>query len=409
MSVAGPRPGLGGFIGPGSLRALFPRLASLRISVACLALLLILTAWGTLYQAEHGLYAAQTRFFHSWFFLIGGIVPFPGAQTAIAALFVNLLASMIFRVKYSFANLGNVVTHAGILFLLAGSFLTYHYAQESYLPLMEKEVSNVSLDRRNWELAVWQDAAGGAEKKVTAVEMGPGQAGRDLDFSEFGIQAAVASFYRNCRLETAASGEGALAGRARLSPRSPADDPEDNIAGAVLRLKEAGGATREILLYGGQDEPAQAAGSRGAVRIALRQQRHPLPMTIRLLDVRKKEYPGTGIARSFESDVEVESDGVAFKSRIYMNHPLHYQGYVFYQSSYAAGAQGRETSVFAVVENRGRLVPYISGGLVFAGMVLHFLMRLFGYGQRPGRNGTLSLNGRPASRRPANPKAEALK
>lgn len=385
MNLPLPRPGL---------RGLLPRLASLRISVACIALLFILTAWGTLYQAEHGLYAAQTRFFHSWFFLVWGVAPFPGSQTVIFALFVNMLASMVFRVKYTVGNIGNVVTHAGILFLLVGSFITYHFAQESYLPLAEKEVSNVSLDRRNWELAVWQEASGEAGRKVTAVELGPDQAGRELDFGEFGMKAVVSNYYRNCKPEDAPQG-GAQA--FKLAPRSPAQDPEDNVAGAALRIKKAGGGEQEVLLYGGQDEPVRVATGNGEIRIALRQQRHPLPMTVRLLDVRKKDYPGTGIARSYESDVEVESDGVAFKTRIYMNHPLHYKGYIFYQSSYAANAQGRETSVFAVVENKGRLVPYISGGLVFGGMVIHFLMLLFGYGRRPGSPGPARLNGNAAS------------
>jgi hypothetical protein len=257
--------------------------------------------------------------------------------------------------------------------------------------LAEKEVSNVSLDRRQWELAVWQEPAQGVERKVTAVAVGPDQSGRDLDFSELGIQVKMANYYRNCVPEEGAQGI------TKLTPRSPSQDPEDNIAGALLRVKTAGGSEREVLLYGGQDEPMKVESGQGVLQVALRQQRIPLPMTIKLLDVRKIEYPGTGIATSYESDVEVESDGVTFKTRIYMNHPLHFKGFIFYQSSYAANAQGRETSVFAVVENRGRLVPYISGGLVFAGMVLHFLMMLFGYGRRPGSQDGGKHNGYAAS------------
>ena len=84
-----------------SLRSLVPRLASVRISVVCLLLLLGLTAWGTVYQAEYGLYAAQTRFFYSWYFLVGGFLPLPGAQLVLWVLFFNLIASMLFRVTYS--------------------------------------------------------------------------------------------------------------------------------------------------------------------------------------------------------------------------------------------------------------------------------------------------------------------
>ena len=38
-------------------------LGSVRITVACLFLLFILTFWGTIAQVQQGLYAAQDRFF----------------------------------------------------------------------------------------------------------------------------------------------------------------------------------------------------------------------------------------------------------------------------------------------------------------------------------------------------------
>jgi len=38
-------------------------IVSPRLGVACLALLMILTFWGTVYQVYGGLYAAQQRFF----------------------------------------------------------------------------------------------------------------------------------------------------------------------------------------------------------------------------------------------------------------------------------------------------------------------------------------------------------
>ncbi len=374
------------------LRAWLPRLASLRITVVCLLLLFILTAWGTIYQAGNGLYAAQTRFFHSWFFLIGGIIPFPGAQLVIWVLFINLLASLIFRVKYSWGNLGNIITHAGILFLIAGSFVTYKYAVESYLPLSEGELSNVSLDRRNWELAVWHESGDAMAKKVSTLEMSPDQMGREIDFSSLGFKAVVENYYRNCVPETDPANSSAV----RLMPRRPAKEPEDNVAGMVLKVEPRDGPAREFVLYGDQTEPVTVGGD---LEVSLRHQRHPLPMTLKLLTVRREDYAGTNIARSFRSTVEVKSRGVNFTTRIYMNHPLHYQGFVFYQASYSRDAEGEGASVFQVVKNTGRPLPYISGGLIFSGMLIHFLCMLFGFGRRGepgGRPKTAMARGRVA-------------
>ena len=47
-------------------------LIDLRVTVACLAALLVLTLLGTLYQVDNGIYAAQQRFFSAWITWLGG-------------------------------------------------------------------------------------------------------------------------------------------------------------------------------------------------------------------------------------------------------------------------------------------------------------------------------------------------
>ncbi len=362
-------------------KKVLPNLASLKITVVCLILLLVLTAWGTIYQASYGLYAAQTRFFHSWYFLVGAFFPFPGAQLVMWVLFVNLLASMIFRVKYSITNAGNILTHGGLLFLLAGSFVTYRYATESYLPLQEGEVANVSLDRRTWELAVWIEPVEGLEKKVTALEIGADQLGAELDFREFGFIARLDKYYKN---SDAAPGPAEMGwienseGIGSLISRKPYSDPEDDFPGAMLTILGASGPDRNTLLYGGQENPNTFSVAGKTVQILLRRKRHPLPLALKLIDVRREDYSGTGIARSYESDVDIQGAGLERRTRIYMNHPLRHGDYTFFQSSYSKGRNGKETSVFAVVENGGRWIPYVSSLVIFSGMVLHFVIMMFG-------------------------------
>ena len=89
-----------------------------RLTVYCLAFLFVLTFWGTVYQVEHGLYAAQERFYSSWIILIGGFVPFPGTQLVLTVLTVNLTAYLMTMLGKS--SFGILLTHAGLLLLLIG-------------------------------------------------------------------------------------------------------------------------------------------------------------------------------------------------------------------------------------------------------------------------------------------------
>ena len=86
-------------------------------------------------------------------------------------------------------------------------------------------------------------------------------------------------------------------------------------------------------------------------------------------------HPGTGIAKSFSSDVNLIENGIAKRILIQMNNPLRYNGYTFYQSSFIEGPNG-ETTVLAVVKNYGRLFPYISSIIMCVGLLIHLIMKL---------------------------------
>lgn len=121
-------------------------LSSSRITVACLFLLFILTFWGTIAQVQQGLYAAQGRFFNSFFFLAAGFIPFPGAQLVLWVLFINLICSLIltFKKYTQWVNLGLLIIHAGLILYFVAAFMIFHFSQESSVRLAEGEQTNVS-------------------------------------------------------------------------------------------------------------------------------------------------------------------------------------------------------------------------------------------------------------------------
>ena len=68
--------------------------------------------------------------------------------------------------------------------------------------------------------------------------------------------------------------------------------------------------------------------------------------------------------------MEVHIQDVVRDALVEMNQPLRYQGYTFYQASYADLEGGAELSTFAVTRNHGRLIPYVATALTVLGLVM---------------------------------------
>jgi len=64
---------------------------------------------------------------------------------------------------------------------------------------------------------------------------------------------------------------------------------------------------------------------------------------------------------------------------IYMNSPLRYSGYTFYQAGFD---NNDKTSILQVVKNPTFILPYIACGLVGAGLLTQFSMHLIGFLRR---------------------------
>jgi hypothetical protein len=357
--------------------------ASPKVTVICLVLLTILVVWGTIYQAEHGLYQAQEKFFHSWFFFLGGVIPFPGTVLVMFALFFNLVASLAFRIRFRLSNTGNIITHVGILILLVGGFLTFYYSGESALMLKEGETSNVSSARDQWELAIWES---GKPQDIYAVDSAGFDAGEGILFADLDLQVTVDSYYENCSAYTAGMPPGPArqvvnaSGIKYLEEASRALESAANIAGGVfaVRAASAGGEPQFLLLYGQDTRPTSLTiGSRG-LAFSLQKKKILLPIEMTLLDFRIKYYPNTTIPKSYESQVSItQEDGMEREVVISMNKPLRVEDYTFFQSSYQIARDGTEYTILAVVKNAGRLLPYYSSITIFAGLVIHFLVMLF--------------------------------
>lgn len=363
-------------------------LASFDVTVICLLFLMVLTFWGTLYQIDYGLYAAQQKMFRTWFFTFLGFIPFPGAKLVLWVAFINLVLAGLFKHTYHWRKIGLLFIHYGLLILIVSAGFTYHFAQESSLTLAEGEAANVSDDYHEWEIALWRQTAKGdtVTRDGEAVSLRSAKPGETISFPTFSASFAVDQKYPNCKAMVGPPKTGFLANSFNINElisQDEASDPAENNPGVILEFsgKSAVNLIGKMIVYGGAPTATPIEVDGKPAFIAVRRVKHPLPITLQLIAFRKTEYPGTDKARSFESDVALGHGGVFKKANISMNKPYREAGFTFYQASFAQSGQG-QTSTFAIVKNYGRMLPYICCLMVGGGLILHFVMRLFQFARR---------------------------
>jgi len=355
--------------------------SSVKLAVSCLVLLFILTFWGTVAQVHEGLYIAQERYFHSFFFLALGFLPFPGGQAVMWVLFVNLSCVALVRLNYKWRNIGLIIIHFGLLLFLLSGYVMLRCAQEGYLSLSEGQISNLSTAYNDWELSIWEASTEGTPQKytreITAVDTDHLKADQGVQFKQLGFLLKVKEYYRNCTAYMGGGGTGGpinASGIQRLIPVDLEKSPEKNTPGGIFSIQTPDGKNFDILFFGNETLPTSFKVGEKEYHASLRLARHQLPFPVKLIDFMMEQHPGTETPRSFKSQVAIETNGAWREKLISMNNPLRYKDYTIYQASYAIDQMGNESSTLAVVRNVGRFMPYVSTFVTFAGLVIHFLM-----------------------------------
>jgi len=354
-------------------------LASIKITVVCLALLFILTLWGTIDQVQNGLYLAQARFFNSWVFTFWGFVPFPGARLVLWVFFVNLVCAALIRLVYRWSKAGIVITHFGLLLFFVGAFVTFHGVQEANITFLEGEVTNISSAYHNWELSVWTKE--GDIKKVVAYDADHLQKGQRLDYDKFGLTVTVDSYYRNAEaFGTEVSQTPAIINNSGITMLKSVPlevEPVRNSPGGIFDIAGGDQGKIKVLFYGRELGPFTITKDGKTYFMQLRLKRFPIPFRLKLKDFIMEKHPNTEMARKYQSLVDVISGGASREVLISMNEPLRHKNYTMYQSSYSIDRQGRERSTLAVVKNTGRLLPYIATFVTTLGLAVHLLLMAF--------------------------------
>lgn len=365
---------------------------SLRLTVVCLALGIVIVFFGTLAQVNEGLWQAQDRWFKSYFIWWnpgGGslqVPVLPGGYLVGIVLLVNLLAAHIKRFQFTIKKVGIHLTHAGIVLLLVGQLATDMFSNESVMSFREGQGRSFTESQRSNELAFATDAGAGQEE-VVAVPEAMVRKGATITHEKLPFEVRVTEYAPNASLRRrgpmvdsgpppASQGVGKEVVVTALPETKEMD--KRNLPYAVLEILQGGQSLGTWLVSSFLDPQEFSAGGR-TWRVALRFERHYLPFSVKLLKTTHEVYRGTDIPKNFQSRVRLENPATRENREvdIYMNSPLRYEGLTFYQYQMGRDEQASlGTSSLQVVRNPSWLTPYIGCAVVALGMVWQFLFHL---------------------------------
>lgn len=365
---------------------------SLQLTVALLILSLILVFVATLDQVNLGIWAVQEKYFRSFFVMwqapgSGIVLPiFPGGYFIGTLLLCNLVAAHIYRFQLTWKKLGIQLAHAGIILLLIGELLTGLLQQDSYMRLDTGETKSFSESQRSMEVAIL-DQTNPEFDEVVAIPEGLIAEKGLVQHSKLPFRLRVHGYYPNATLQRreqapgaaptlATTGIGAQVALIPLPITYKTD--ERNLPAAYVEVLGLEGSLGIWLLSPALGMPQTFTYQNRNFQLLMRSARHYKPFTVQLLKFTHDKYPGTQIPKNFASRVRVKSadSHTDREVLIFMNNPLRFGGYTFYQSGFDNNDM---TSILQVVRNPGWLIPYISCIMMGLGLCIQFGFHLTGF------------------------------
>jgi len=368
------------------LGAAVDALTSLKLTIVCLAALMVLVLACTLAQVNMGTVGAVKAYIRSfvvWYDLPGSeysIPVFPGGATVGLVLGANLVAAQARRLELSWKKAGLWIIHAGLILLFVGEFMTGLFQVDTRLTIEEGQTVNYVESPREYELAVvdvtdptHDDVYGVPETLLTGDEVAVTGTPLVLKVKRYVRNAALSMRQPGDPPSPVTSGIGGGVTVRELAPVVSDDDV--NRAAAIVEPVAGGRSYGSWLVSAGLGARQQFTHEGRTYVLAMRPKRTYLPYSLTLKKFSHDRYPGTDIPKNFSSLVTLENKakGERREVLIYMNQPLRYDGKAFYQASFG---KGDTLSILQVVENPGWLLPYISCVLVTLGLIVHFAIAL---------------------------------
>jgi hypothetical protein len=367
-----------------ALRSVRNFFVSLKLTIALLALGMVLILWATLRQVDLGVFGVQEQFFHRFLVIqpVPGTplwAPFPGGYALGGLLLINLIAAHVHRFRFTWDKLGIQLTHAGLILLLLGELFTGLWQQIYSMRLTEGGSQNYAEHERNFELAIIETTAPDFDD-VVAIPTKLLESSQALQHPKLPFRVVPKRYLPNSRLDNREPDSKAPANEATagvgpnvvLTPLPLTyKEKEVNMPTVFVELIAASGSLGTYLVSADLARPQTFTHEGRTWKIVMRQERAYRPFAVSLLEVKHDVYPGTDIPKNYSSRVQIVPEQGAKEQEvlIYMNNPLRYGGLTFYQHQMNAG---EKLSVLQVVRNPSWRIPYIACTMMSLGLVLQF-------------------------------------
>jgi hypothetical protein len=152
---------------------------------------------------------------------------------------------------------------------------------------------------------------------------------------------------------------------------APANESRQQSAVRVRLEGPQGRSEPQWVLFG---ETVRFEGPSGSAVVAYRPPEMALPFQVTLVRFRSEKYPGSSMAATYESFVRVDDpERGTSEHHISMNNPLHYRGYIFFQSSFVEGRP--MMSIFSVARAPGLPLVYLGVTLIGVGVAWMFYIK----------------------------------
>lgn len=389
--------------------------SSFLLCVICLVILGLLVWFSTLEMRFIGLSGALDKYFSSdldKFFVWPTIngektlpLPLPGAYWVCAVLFFNMVIGGLIRIRKSWRNIGAVISHFGIVGLLAVGFVDHHQSIHSKMETYQGNTYDYTTKFDYTSIEVSEFTAEGEKKKPYVIKHDmivdlENEMRRfkfqelpfDLEVRNFREHAVVRDVANNVKSQT--SGKSVDGFFLQPVKRDASEDFYNY--GCYVQVKPKNGEpSRQIILSRSMGFPQTFSVDGKLYGVEMPNEIWPMPYSVELINSVGEYYPGTNRPSKFQSTIAwISKDGSEEKlETIKMNQPMRYGGFTLYQANWIEPINGLEFSGFEVVNNPADQWPKVCMWISAAGLLIHCSLKLTKYLARETRKQSANQKG----------------